>query len=128
MNLAEEVLDNNGMEWAKWLALPVVGLVTHVVIDRAISEGYQGAWQVDIGLAGVLAAYLGQPTAKRRDNVARAALWSAIIPDSVLKSQLHPPELNSLPTIFEYTRDNTQLAELVCLNGILAFSFNFKLE
>ena len=85
IDFVEQWLDSNGLSWLSPVALPLTGLATHVFIDHAVSEGYQGAYQYDVGLSLLAVGYLAQKDDAARERMFRAALWGAIVPDSILK-------------------------------------------
>ena len=126
ISLSRQCVEYMHWDFLKPVVAPVVGMGSHVILDRAINEGNQGQWQYDIGLFMLLAGFLAQPTTERKDKYFEAALWGAVLPDTILKKQLHPAEWENLPKIFDFTNDNTALAEVLCLNGLIAFNWEIK--
>ena len=126
INATKTFLKNINLTAIEPVALPVVAIISHVVVDRLVSESSLGAFQYDVSLLTLSAGYLAQPTQERKDVYALAAFWGAIVPDSVMKREAHPEFMQNQPMIFSHNPDNEQVMNMLILNALILFDFKIE--
>jgi len=113
------------MQYLEPIAYPVVSLASHFLIDMYVDEASRGQWQVEVGCMGALVGWFAQPTPELKDRYLVASLWGALIPDSILKKQMHPDGF--FRPAFHHTQDSEQFISSLFQFANISFrvTYNF---